>query len=425
MTEITNERKIACGIDVHKKLLVVTIVCPTSDEYPITKEFPNDIHGIDAIREWVVKESCDVVAFESTGIYWRFLYLGLEGLVPIEVANAYQIKGVPGKKTDARDSEWIATLALNRQISPSRVFTGNQEEFRAFLRYRRTLVEERTSTKNRIHKILDTENIHLARILKDIFGKSGLVILEGFIQGKSIDEIIDHLPPRIRVRKEEIIQVLASSMSQANLVLLKSLVHTLTSQNNEIKEMEIQIAKCAQELRKEEWNLLCTIPGVGALSSATLLAEIGDIHQFPTPSKLVAWAGLNPSVYQSAGVNYTGHITKQGNPYLRWILVECATACSKKKGTQLYQFFERLRTKIGYKKAIVALARKLLILVWHLLINMEPYDDPGYRAKKEVSIPGFLKLVKKIGSEEAIEIINIARTIDRNLNIKESDLGGL
>jgi len=414
MAIIIRKREKACGIDVHKRKLVATML--SSNGESVTKEFSNDFSGVDPLRDWIIGESCDVVAFESTGIYWRFLYLNLKETVPIEVANAYQIKNIPGKKTDARDSEWIATLALNSQISPSRILDGVHEEFRSILRYRKKLVQDRTSVKNRIHKILDTENIKLARLFTDIFGKSGRIVLEAIIKGTDIDEVMATLPPRMRKKKEEINEILVSSISQADLIQLDSLINTLKCLDAEIKRMEANIALYAKELHEEEWNILCSVPGIGPLSASMILGEISDIHHFDKPEKLVSWAGLNPSVYQSAGVNHTGHITKQGDAYLRWIMTECATGCIKKKGTHLYAFFERVRNKVGYKKAIVALARKLLTLVWHLLTNNEKYEDPGYHTKGEVSIKGFLKLVKKIGTEEALRIIEAARMIDKDFN---------
>jgi len=414
MTETNKKREKTCGIDVHKRLLVATVLDSAGNS--TTKEFSNDHNGIDALRDWIIGESCDVVAFESTGIYWRSLYLGLEGILPIEVANAFHIKNVPGKKTDARDSEWIATLALNRQINPSRILTGANEEFRGFLRYRKKLVDGRTSTKNRIHKVLDTENIHLSRVCSNIFGKSGRIVLDAIIKGDDIDSVMKVLPPRMRKNKDEINAILVSSISQANLTILESLINIINTQDAEIKKIDAQIALYAKELHEEDWHILCSVPGIGALSASMIIGEIGDIHDFSSPDKLVSWAGLNPSVYQSAGVNHTGHITKQGNAFLRWILVECATGCIKRRGTHLYRFFERVRGKVGYKKAIVALARKLLVLVWHLLINRERYKDPEYTPKGEVSIKGFLKIIKKIGADEALKIIETAREIDRRVN---------
>jgi len=420
MIVTTEKRDKACGIDVHKHILYATVL--DSQGKHITNKYINDLLGLQALKKWVINEGCDVVAFESTGIYWWPLYESLSDSVTVEVANAYHIKHVPGKKTDTMDSLWIAQLALNRQISPSRILTGKERDFRSIVRYRESLVEQRTELKNQVHKILDSSNIHLSCVLTDIFGKSGVLILNAIAYGKSLKEIINLVPPIIQ-RKEALIQeIISTSLSNSVLIQLRSCLRTLDALSREIEEMEGFIGEYIQANNFNEYKLLCSIPGIAERSASIIISEIKEIHDFVRPENLVSWTGLNPMVYQSAGTIRTGSISKQGNTHLRWILVECAHSCARKKGTKLHKFFERVKKRAGYKKAIVALARKLLCLIWHLLTNNESFEDDGYQKNSEVSIPGFLKLVKKIGTDEAIQLIQMAHLEDRNVSIEKAKI---
>jgi len=154
---------------------------------------------------------------------------------------------------------------------------------------------------------------------------------------------------------------------------------------------------------QDELKILCSVPGVAYTAASTLISEIGDINDFSSAKKLVAWTGIAPSVHQSAGTLRMGSITKKGNRTLRWIAVEIAHVCARMKGTRLWDFFERIKKRSGYKKAIVALARKILTIIWHLLVNKETYD------KKQSTIPKFLKMASNIGIDEALGLIQNAK----------------
>ena len=400
-------RSKVCGIDVHKKILVATILDRFGRKQ--TNEFTNTLQGIYLLRNWVYQEKCEVVAFESTGDYWVQLYDSLESIVPIEVANAYHIKHFPGKKTDILDSEWIAQLALNGQITPSRIFQGEERDLRSLTRYRELLVEQRTVLKNKIHHILDSSNVRLSHVLTDIFGKAGTLIMNGLVDGTSIDTVLEDLPRNLIRRKEEIREAVSYSLSQRELLMLKSSLRLIDGINSEIEEFEARIDDYIILNHQEELEILRSVPGVGHTGACVLISEIGDANDFSSGDKLAAWAGIVPSVYQSAGTLRTGSITKRGNRHLRRILVEIAHACARKKGTKLRKFFERIKKRSGYKKAIVALARKLLTIIWHLLVNNEVFEEENYTQKQMPAVPAFLKMASKIGMSEALELIQHAK----------------
>ena len=323
MNSIRNK---VCGIDVHKKILVGTILDRYGNKQ--TNEFTNTVQGIYLLRNWIYQEKCEVLAFESTGDYWIQLYNGLEPVVPIEVANAYHIKHFPGKKTDILDSEWIAQLALNGLITPSRIFQGEQRELRGLTRYRELLVQQRTVQKNKIHHILDSSSIRLTHVLSDIFGKTGIRIMNCLVDGGDINEILDHLPGNLRKRREKIREAISYSLSQRELFMLRSSLNLIDSFNSEIEEIENMTDYYITLNHQDELKILSSIPGVGYTGACVLISEIGDINDFSSAKKLAAWAGLVPSVYQSAGTLRMGSITKKGNRHLRWMLVENAHAVS-------------------------------------------------------------------------------------------------
>lgn len=400
-------RSKVCGIDVHKKTLVATILDRFGRKQ--TNEFTNTVQGIYLLRNWIYQEKCEVVAFESTGDYWVQLYDSLEPIVPIEVANAYHIKHFPGKKTDLLDSEWIAQLALNGQITPSRIFQGEQRDLRSLTRYRELLVQQRTVLKNKIHHILDSSNVRLSHVLTDIFGKTGNLIMNALVDGTDIDEVLKFIPKNLKRRKEEIREAVSYSLSQRELLMLKSSLTLIDGINSEIEKTETMIDYYITLDHQDELKILRSVPGVGHTGACVLISEIGDANDFSSGEKLAAWAGIVPRVYQSAGTLRTGSITKRGNRHLRRILVEMAHACARKKGTKLWEFFERIKNRSGYKKAIVALARKLLTIIWHLLVNNEVYADENYTLKQKSTVPAFLKMASKIGIDEALKLIQHAK----------------
>lgn len=377
-------RSKVCGIDVHKRFLVATILERNGQKK--TEKFLNSLEQLIKLKEWVITEQCQAVAFESTGEYWISLYEVLQGYVEIIVANSYHIKGIPGKKTDTIDSEWIAELALNDLISPSRILSKEKRDTRSLTRLREKLVNERTDHKNRVHKVLDSACIRLSAHFTDLFGKAGLTILKCILSGISPDEIVRKLPKRLRTRSDAILDAIRTQLSVHQLIQLQTSVTMIEHLTGKIKGLERTILNDLQKDRRK-LQILMSVPGIGTIGATTLLAEIGDVNDFSTPDKLAKWVGITPRVYQSANKLHTGSITKQGSKHIRWILVEVAHSCIRTKNTALRDFFDRIFNRSGYKKAIVALARKILKLVWHLLTNDELYQEKNSPLTKSSHIP--------------------------------------
>jgi len=379
-----SSRSKVCGIDVHKRFLIATILERNGPKK--TKKFSNTLEQLLELKEWIITEQCQAVAFESTGEYWISLYDILQGDVEIIVANSYHIKWIPGKKTDTIDSEWIAELALNDLISPSRILSKDKRDTRALTRLREKLVNERTDHKNRVHKVLDSACIRLSAFFKDLFGKSGLKILKCILSGIPPEEIARKLPKRLQGRSDAILDAIRTQLSVQQLIQLQTSVTMIELLTEKIKELEQIILNDLKKDRRK-LQILMSIPGIGTVGATTILAEIGDVNDFSSPDKLTKWAGITPRVYQSANKLHTGSITKQGSKHLRWILVEIAHSCIRTRNTAFRIFFERIFNRSGYKKAIVALARKILKLVWHLLTNDEFYEEKNTLVAKSSHLP--------------------------------------
>jgi transposase len=372
-----------CGVDVHRDLLVATILSGET-ETKETRHFANDPDDIDHLKEWLKGHECKRAVMESTSIYWVPLYLALEesGFEAV-LANAHQVKGIPGRKTDQSSSEWLAHLLRGGQIKPSYVPDKRLRELRELTRLRVKYVQNRTAFKNRCQKVLNRVNIRLRSKLSDVFGKAGMEILNGLMAGKSVEYILEHTESkRLKSRCDEIKSVAKGALSENDIFVLKHLTNTIKHLDEQIHQLEARIETV---VNKEDIEIVSSVPGVGSRSAAAILAEIGDAKRFSNGKQIAAWTGLVPSVYQSAGTFVLGSITKQGSKWLRWNMVEVAHAAVRVRDSRFRALFLRVQAKKGKKTAYVAVARKMLTVIWHLLVNGEKYVEEGFEKTARIS----------------------------------------
>ena len=375
---------IVCGADIHKKFLIATIL--SRDCTKITKRFGMTLDELLNFKNWVIENGCEQVAVESTGTYWVPIHTVLEGSIGLIVGNAYKIKHTPGNKNDLDDADWIAELCLNGMIEPSRIFPKADRDLRRLTRIREGYVNDMTREKNRIHNALESCGIKLSSVLSDIFGKAGQSILSGLLEGRTIDDILKGVNlKRIKATAEEIREAIKGSLDFTQILLIRGSLEQMEAIQKRIDEICREI-KSRIAYRKEDLKIAMSIPGVGFTSASTLLAEIGDITDFKKPEQLAAWAGLVPSVYQSAGKLITGSITKHGSRHIRWILVQVARVIARGRNSKLKRFFLRVKSKKGSNVAVVALARKILCILHHLLTNREMYKEDGINKKVKIDI---------------------------------------
>jgi len=407
-----------CGIDVHKKFFVAAILSNRGEVW--IERFDHTQPGLLALKRWILGHGCEQVAVESTGVYWYSVYSTLEDQIEVIVANSYRIKNIPGRKTDIIDAQWIAELALNGLIKPSRIFPKEDRALRNLTRVRESLVHSRTRLKNRIHRVLESASIKLSSVIADIFGKSGQYILQQILQGTPIDMIIHGIPSqKVKDKGDALKDAIQHHLGDDHVLIIEQSLEQISVINRQILDIDTEI-QIKLEGRMTDLMIAMSVPGIGSIGAATILAEIGNYRDFDSADKLAAWAGLTPAIYQSADTLKTGKITKTGSKHLRWILVEVAQAAARKKNSVLKKFFMRLKARKGYTVAIVALARKILCILWHLLMNREYYSEENIPAKRG-RIRGTIDRKQKT-LEQMIEILVQAGYVVQKRDI--SDPGG-
>jgi transposase len=397
------ENEIVCGADIHRDFLVATIVSRSG--LKLQERFNMNQDGLLAFKSWVLYHRCKKVALESTGSYWYPIFYILEGHVEFLLANAYQIRNIDSKKTDRLDSERIAIYCLNNLIKPSRIYPKDYRDLRNLTRSREALVNARSKIKNQIHQLLAACSIKLSSVISDSFGKSGRYIIERLLEGKTIDQIISGIPSkRIRNKADKLREAIRNSIDPNLIFLIKTDLEVIDAISEKIKLLDAEIS-IKVKVFEEDLKIVLSMPGTGLISAATIIAEMGDFRDFPSADKMAMYFGIVPSVYQSAGKLRTGKITKHGSKHMRRILVEVAKAISKtKKDSKLKRFFQRVMAKSGKNVAAVALARKVLCILYHLLMKREDYQEPEVK-KAKPKMPSYISPASAMDIDEMIRII--------------------
>ena len=327
--DMNAEKEIVCGADIHRDFLVATMISRSG--LKLQEQFDMDEEGLLAFRSWILDHRCRRVAVESTGNYWYPIFCILEGHVEFIFANAFQIRNIEGKKTDRLDSERIAIYCLNDLIKPSRIYPKDYRELRSITRSREALVNARSKLKNQIHQLLAVCCIKLSSVISDSFGKSGRYIVERLLEGKTIEQIISGIPSkRVRKKADELRKAIRNGIDPVQVLLIKTNLDAIDYLSEKIRLLEAEIAVKVKPF-EEDLNIILSVPGIGLISAATILAEMGDYRDFQNADKLAMYFGIVPAVYQSAGKLRTGKITKRGSKHMRRILVQAAKAISKTK----------------------------------------------------------------------------------------------
>jgi len=383
-----------CGLDIHKESIIACILKgpiqnglkPRSE----IREFGTQLTDLMSLKRWLEGQDCHYVAMESTGIFWHAVYAVLEDALLDEmhllVVNARHMKNVPGKKTDMRDAEWIATLLRAGLLKGSFVPEQDIRDLRQLTRYRKALIRDITSQKNRIEKLLQSNGFRLSSFLSDIFGSSGIAIMEQLVQVGSISSqsLGACLKGKARQKASEILSSMNGNLSEPQRKLLKmQLEHLEDLQSNLLEvEKEIRIGFSKFQVPIE---LLDSIPGIDQTAAYAILAEIGqDMAAFPTAQHICAWAGLAPGNHESAGKKKKQQVT-QGNTYLKTMLCEVAWVIASHKKQYLSGWYWRLKQRIGAKRAIIALARKLLVIIYTMLKTNQPFNEQKFQERKDAS----------------------------------------
>ena len=400
-----------CGIDVHKKIIVACFKKGNEQE---VRNFGATTRELLELADWLKEGGCEMVAMESTASYWKPLYNIFESSeLNAIVVNARHMKAVPGRKTDAKDAEWIADLLQHGLLKASYIPDRAQRELRELVRYRKSLVGERNRELNRLQKMLEGANIKISGTITDINGKSARNILEYILSGKQIDsveydilykkKVISH---NLKATKEQIIDDLNGVMSDVQRKMIRILLAHLDELNAHIKELDDDIDNSMKPDDKKAVTLLQDIPGIADTSAKGIISVIGtDMERFPTNAHIASWAGLCPGNNESAQKRKSGK-TRKGNALLRETLILCAHSAVKNKNSYFYAQFARISAHRGKKRAYVAVAHSMLIAIYHILKDGVVFKDLGAdyynQFNRERKINAYLKKLKALGWEAPV-----------------------
>src|SRR3982750_2920677 len=391
------------GLDVHKDFVMaaVRLTEPGGVRCEV-RRFDTTTPGLLALGAWLAECGCTHAVMEATGVYWKPVWHVLsDGDLTLVLANAAQVKNVPGRKTDVADAAWLADLLAHGLVRASFAPGAPIQAMRALLRTRKQLVREQASHVQRLQKTLEDANLKLASVLTDIMGLSGRAILEALIAGQTDpDKLLALVHRRVKAEPAQLRAALSGRVSKSHRFLLRLHLGQYDALARALEEIDAEVERGLDPFR-DAVHLLRTIPGIGDLAAQAIVAEIGiDMGRFPTAAHLVSWAGLCPRNDESAGKRRSTRLRK-GAPWLKTTLVQCAWAGTRKKGSYLQAQFQRLRHRRGPKKAICAVAASILTAAYHMLRDGTFYQDLGpdhlRRATPEAQVSRLARQITKLG----------------------------
>jgi len=375
--EVIHEK--AGGLDVHKETILACrrrLLARGQVEVE-SSEFGTMTRQLEGMASWLEEWEVTDVAMESTGVLWIPVWNVLSGRFKLLLVNAQHLKKVPGRKDDVKDAEWIAQCHQFGLLRASFVPNIEVRQWRELTRGRMKLIDHHTSVVNRIHRVLQQGNIKLSSVASDVLGVSGRAMIKAMIKGESDPQKLAELARgRLKGKHEQLVESLNGQLTQQQRWVLSQLWE-------QIEESERRLALYDGEIREsmrsceEKLERLVTIGGVNRRSAENILAEVGsNMGQFPTDDDLVSWSGLCPGRNQSAGKNRSGKMPK-GNHWLKRTLIEPAWAATREKDSYLAALYRRLASRRGKKRAVVAVARTILVAVWHILREDVEYKELG------------------------------------------------
>jgi transposase len=365
------------GLDVHKK----TVVACWFDGHeptlrPVKRTFGTFRHQLEQLRDWLLQWGCTHVAMESTGVYWKTVHAVLESNFEVILGNARHMANVPGRKTDMNDAEWIATLLRYGLIRPNFIPPKPVRDLRELTRYRRKLVQTTTAAQLRVDKVLESASIKLSSVASEVFGVSGRRMLRALADGVTDAHALAELSlGKLRAKRDRLIEAFSGNFAPEHARLLAVQLDTIDRLERSTREVECLINEKASPF--EKWIAqLDSIPGVNRTVAIDVLAESGtDMSRWLTHRHFAAWAGLCPGNRESAG-RHRKTRTREGNPFLKSILVQAATSARKRRSSYLARRFATVCGRRGERIATVAIAHQIAVSIYYMILRDQPYREP-------------------------------------------------
>jgi transposase len=371
--------KRCAGLDVHKVEVVACLrLVRRSKVDREVRRFPTTTHGLLELAGWLEDAGCTEVAMEATGVYWKPVWHILEGRFALILANAAQVKNVPGRKSDVNDATWLADLLAHGLIRESFVPPQPIQELRDLTRTRKQLTREIAQHVQRIQAVLEEANVKLSSVITDTMGASGRRMLKAMIAGETDAEKLAALGhERLSCPRATLAAALTGRVREHHRFLLAQHLRTIEQLEESIAAFDARIAEALLPFR-DIVERLRKVPGLGRIAVETVIAEIGtDMSRFPSAGHLLSWAGLVPRLDESAGKRRSTRI-KKGAPWLKPVLVQSAWGVARTKNSYLKAQYLRLKARRGPKKAAIAIAASILTIVYHMLRDGTYYQDLGH-----------------------------------------------
>lgn len=396
-----------CGLDVHRDSVSACVRTPgPGKRREVQEKFGTTTADLLTLRDWLKQHGVTHVAMEATGVLWKPVYYALEGAFTLLLVNAAHVKNVPGRKTDVKDAQWLAQLLEAGLLRASFVPPPAIRELRDLTRYRTELTHERTREVQRLHNVLQDAGIKLSSVATDILGKSGRAMVEALIHGTRDSQVLAELAKGLLRKKiPQLKQALEGKFAGRHAFLAAELLAHMDYIEEAMERLNQRIEECMRPFAEEE-RILKSIPGLKERLTPKVVAEIGtNMKQFPDAKHLASWSGLCPGNNESAG-KHKKCGTRKGDAWLKAALVEAAWSAVREETTAFSGQFYRLRARMGAKKAIVAVAHSMIVVIYECLSHRKTYKELGRdyfdRVQRSVLKERYIQRLEKLGFDVRI-----------------------
>jgi len=400
-----------CGLDVHKKIIVACLILldESGHESSLVKEFGTFTDDLEELRAWLLEHECPIVAMESTGVYWRPIHNILEGDIEVILVNARHIKNVPGRKTDIADSRWLAGLLQHGLLRGSFIPVKEVRQWRELSRIRRKNRDTISDYKRRTHKLFETANLKIDSVVSDLFGVTGRNLIALLVRGLPeirLADIESCAKGTLRDRVAGLHRSIQGFFEDHHRFQLVSLMKILEMLEAENKSIDQRMKKLMQK-HNDLLHRMDDVPGINELSAQYILSELGpELNTFATTGALASWSGLCPGNNESAGKRKSGRSPVHKH-HLKTIMIEVAWAAVKKKGSYYRDKYWRLRYRLGPKKAIVAIAHKIIKALYAIIKKGEKYKELGEDFLAERSKKQKMSKVRREAKELGFKLVKM------------------
>ena len=397
------------GLDVHQATVVATVRVPDEQggRRSVTETFGTMTADLFALREWLQAYGVTHIALESTGVYWKPVYYVLEGAFTLLLINMQELKRAPGRKTDVKDSEWLAQLLECGLLKASFVPPPPIRELRDLTRYRVQQVRDRAQEVNRLCKVLEDAGLKLTSVVTDVMGVSGRAMLRALVEGTTDPAVLADLARGVlRKKLPELRRALQGRFRRHHAFLIEQIFAKIDFLDETLDRLTTEIDGRLGPF-EPMLTALDTIPGVDRIGAISIVAETGgDMSRFPSAGHLCSWGAMCPGQNESAGKRRSGK-TRKGNRYLRRTLIQAALGATRKNGSALQARYYRVKRHRGHKKAVVAVGHQILEIAYYVMHDGVSYDELGAdyfdRRHAERAVRRHVRQLEALGFHVTIE----------------------